>query len=77
MVAITSKRSAHVPLLTAESWRNKSNNSQVYAFTYEYDAVGNRTKMRRETTFGTEVESAYFAYAADNSLTKRRKQTFS
>src|SRR5258706_14925398 len=31
--------------------------------------------MRRESTAGTEAESAYYAYAADNSLTKRKVVT--
>lgn len=48
--------------------------SAVYAFSYSYDATGNRLQMRREASAGVETESAYYAYAADNSLTKRLVQ---
>jgi len=52
-------------------WRSQTENTQVYAFSYAYDATGNRLAMRRESTAGTQLESAYYSYAADNSLTKR------
>ena len=45
---------------------------QIYAFSYSYDATGNRLQMRREATAGVETESAYYSYAADNSLTKKQ-----
>src|SRR6185436_5402689 len=61
--------------LTQEAWRKKSDNSQIYSFWYDYDGANNRVKMRREAAAGAETESAYFAYANDNSLTKRRTQT--
>ena len=57
--------------LLSETWRTQSTGSQVYAFSYSYDPVGNRLKMRRESTAGTEVSSAYYAYNPDNSLLKR------
>ena len=28
--------------LLSETWRQRSNSAQVYAFSYDYDAVGNR-----------------------------------
>jgi RHS repeat-associated protein len=65
----------NVDRLTAEVWRKKSDNAQIYAFTYDYDPAGNRTKMRRESTAGTETQSAYYVYDADNSLTKRQVTT--
>ena len=64
----------NIDRLTRETWRKKSTNAQIYAFSYSYDPTGNRLQMRRETTAGTERESAYYSYAADNSLTKRKIQ---
>jgi YD repeat-containing protein len=61
----------NVDRLTKETWRKKSDNAQVYAFSYSYAPTGNRLQMRRESTLNTETESAYYSYAADNSLTKR------
>jgi len=61
--------------LTAETWRRQSDASQIYAFTYEYDATGNRLRMRRETAANTEWDSTYYSYAADNSLTQRQVLT--
>lgn len=65
----------NVDRLTAEVWRKSSTNAQIYAFTYAYDGAGNRLKMRREFSAGSEWDSSYFSYAVDNSLTKRRTQT--
>jgi YD repeat-containing protein len=64
----------NIDRLTRETWRKKSDNSQVYAFSYSYGATGNRLQMRRESTAGTETESAYYSYASDNSMTKKRVQ---
>ena len=64
----------NIDRLVEENWRRKSTNAQIYAFTYQYDNANNRLAMRRETTAGTEFESAYYSYADDNSLTKRRVQ---
>ena len=61
----------NVDRLLQETWRKQLDNSQVYAFSYSYDAAGNRLQMRRESTLNTETESAYYSYAADNSLIKR------
>jgi transposase len=60
--------------LVAETWRAKSDGAQVYAFSYQYDAAGNRLAMRRETTAGAVYESSYYAYGADNALLRRREQ---
>jgi YD repeat-containing protein len=60
----------NIDRLTRETWRKKSDNSQVYAFSYSYDATGNRLQSRYENA-GAESQSSYFAYAADNSMTKR------
>lgn len=57
--------------LTKEEWRKKSTGSQIYAFTYNYDAAGNRHKMRREAVAGVETESAYYAFDVANALVKR------
>lgn len=57
--------------LTAEVWRKRSDQSQIYGFWYSYDAANNRSQMRRETTTGTEQQSAYFWYDAANELTNR------
>ena len=64
----------NIDRLTVETWRKKSDSSQIYAFSYSYDATGNRLGMRREAAAGVETESAYYSYAADSSLTKRRNQ---
>jgi RHS repeat-associated protein len=64
----------NVDRLTKETWRKKSDNAQVYAFSYSYDSTGNRLQMRREGA-SAETESAYYSYAADNSLTKKRNQS--
>jgi YD repeat-containing protein len=61
----------NIDRLTCETWRKKSDNSQIYAFSYSYDRTGNRLQMRREAAAGMETESAYYSYASDNSLTKR------
>jgi YD repeat-containing protein len=61
--------------LLSEVWRKKSDSSQIYAFTYNYDATNNRLAYRKETTAGTEYESAYFAYDKDDSLIKRQVTT--
>ena len=45
--------------LTAETWLKRSDSSQVYAFSYSYDAAGNRARMRREIR-GSEFENAYY-----------------
>lgn len=44
--------------LLSEKWWDTFVNSQVYAFSYDWDAGGNRMKMRRESTINTEVQSA-------------------
>ena len=61
--------------LTSELWARKSDHGQIYGFWYDYDSAHNRTKMRREFGAGTEWDSAYFGYAADNSLQKRQTNT--
>src|ERR1043165_1661636 len=61
--------------LTSELWARKSDHGQIYGFWYDYDTAHNRTKMRREFGAGSEWDSAYFGYAADNSLTKRQTNT--
>lgn len=53
----------------------KRASSRDTGFFYDYDGANNRLKLRREFGTGTKWDSAYFAYAADNSLTQRRKQT--
>lgn len=60
--------------LLNETWRKRSDSSQVYAFSYDYDPVGNRMRMRREGA-SAEVSSAYYAYADDNSLIRRKVTT--
>jgi len=66
----------NIDRLLAEVWRKQSDNSQVYAFSYSYDTAHNRLTMRREgSTVGTDFESAYYAYANDNSMTKKRVYT--
>ncbi len=61
--------------LTSEVWRTQDTGAQIYAFTYSYDSVGNRTQLRKETNAGAEYESAYYAYGADNSLICSLNQT--
>lgn len=58
--------------LTSELWIKTSDLSQIYAFSYNYDAGSNRTKMRREA-HGVEFENAYYFYDAANELRKTRK----
>src|ERR1043165_218966 len=61
--------------LTSELWARKSDHGQIYGFWYDYDTAHNRMKMRRGFGAGTEWDSAYFGYAADNSPTKRQTNT--
>jgi len=58
-------------LQNAYAFFSGKNTGQIYAFSYSYDATGNRLQMRRESTAGTQLESAYYSYAADNSIIKR------
>lgn len=60
-----------VDRLTNETWLKATPLSQIYAFSYSYDAAGNRLKMRREKA-GVEFENAYYTYNAANALAKRR-----
>ena len=64
----------NVDRLLSEKWITVPGAAQSNGWFYSYDAVGNRLQMRQESTAGTEVASSYFAYAADNSMTKRRNQ---
>ncbi len=57
--------------LTKEIWAKRSTAAQVYAFSYQFDAAGNRTKMRREAATGVITESAYYTYNNANGLRKR------
>ena len=63
-----------VDRILAETWRKKSNNAQIYAFSYNYDATGNRLTQRREAAGPADYESTYYSYANDNSRTKKQIQ---
>jgi hypothetical protein len=64
--------------LTSEVWAKKSTSAQIYAFTYLYDAAGNRRYQNRAYgVLATPFETAYYSYNAINALTKRYLTTSS
>lgn len=53
--------------LTSEIWGRKSDGHAIYAFTYQYDAANNRTRMYR-AAHGTTFETSYYEYNNANAL---------
>jgi YD repeat-containing protein len=56
--------------LTSEFWRRTSPAKNLYAFSYKYDATGNRLKGYREFN-GSQLDTAYFSFDTANAIKKR------